>query len=252
MDPMRAISLLFLILLSLSKAHASEVTQTGTLAAPEANQAAAADEHFVYAIGSAVVAKYDRATGKRLALSTGPAHHMNSGFLWEGKLLCAHSNFPKKPEQSQIMALDPTTMVLSVFKDFGESNGSLTWVVREDDAWWCTFALYGAANARTRLVKFDANWQQQGEWTYPAAVVSDLGQMSISGGVWRAGKLLAIGHDKRVIYRLRLPAQGSVLELVDTVHCPFPGQGLAIDVKTGGLIGIDRGRGQVVFGELKE
>jgi hypothetical protein len=177
---------------------------------------------------------------------------MNSGFLWEGKLLCAHSNFPKKPEQSQIMALDPATMVLSVFKDFGESNGSLTWVVREGDAWWCTFAFYGAANARTRLVKLDAEWKQQGEWTYPPAVISDLGKMSISGGIWREGKLLTIGHDKRVIYRLRLPAHGSVLELIDTIPCPFPGQGLAVDAKTGGLVGIDRDKGKIVFGEMKE
>jgi hypothetical protein len=247
----RILPLLFMLLGA--ALQAAEVTQVATLAAPEANQAAAADEHFVYAIGSAVVAKYDRATGQRIALSTGPAHHMNSGFLWQGKLLCAHSNFPKRPEQSQILALAPATMVLSVFKDFGESNGSLTWVVREGDAWWCTFAFYGVPkNAQTRLVRFDAHWQQQGEWTYPPAVIADLGEMSISGGVWRDGKLLAIGHDKRVIYRLRLPAQGSVLELVDTIPCPFPGQGLAIDQKTGGLVGIDRNKKQIVFGELKE
>lgn len=249
---MRRILPILLIALGLA-AHAAEVKQVSTLPASEANQAAAADEKFVYAIGSAKVAKYDRATGQRVAVSTGPAHHMNSGFLFEGKLLCAHSNFPQKPEQSQILALDPGTMVLSVFKDFGESDGSLTWVVREGDAWWCTFAFYGAANnARTRLVKFDAAWKQLAEWTYPPAVIADLGTMSISGGVWRDGQLLAIGHDKRTLYRLRLPAQGNVLELIDTIPCPFPGQGLAIDAKTGGLVGIDRGKGQVVFGELRE
>lgn len=243
----------FALLLALAiAAQAAEVTQVSTLSAPEGNQAAAADERFVYAIGSATVAKYDRATGQRVAVSTGPAHHMNSGFLWEGKLLCAHSNFPQKPEQSQIMALDPATMVLTVFKDFGESSGSLTWVVREGDAWWCTFAFYGATNARTRLVKFDSDWKELAEWTYPPAVISDLGTMSISGGVWRDGKLLAIGHDKRTIYRLRLPAQGTVLELIDTIPCPFPGQGLAIDAKSGQLVGIEREKKRVVFGELKE
>ncbi|HEV7405847.1 MAG TPA: hypothetical protein VGO11_23080 [Chthoniobacteraceae bacterium] len=249
---MPPILLLPVLLLLSFAAHAAEVKQVSSLPAPEANQAAAADEHFVYAIDSAKVGKYDRATGGRVAVSTGPAHHMNSGFLWEGKLLCAHSNFPQKPEQSQIMALDPATMVLGVFKDFGASGGSLTWVVREGDAWWCTFAFYGAANARTRLVKFDADWKQLAEWTYPPAVISDLGRMSISGGVWHGGQLLTIGHDKRTIYRLRLPAQGSVLELIDTIPCPFPGQGLAIDAKTGELVGIDRDKRQVVFGELKE
>jgi hypothetical protein len=81
--------------------------QATVLAAPEANQAAAADEQFVYAIDNSVIAKYDRATGKRLAVSTGEAKHLNSGFLWKGKLYCAHSNYPRKPEQSEIMVLDP-------------------------------------------------------------------------------------------------------------------------------------------------
>src|SRR3954469_17796076 len=162
----------FLLLCFLSiPTYGAEVVQTATLAAPEANQAAAADERFVYGVGSAVVAKYDRATGQRLAGSTGPAHHMNSGFLWDGKLLCAHSNFPQKPEQSQIMALDPASMALSVFKDFGESKGSLTWVVREGDAGWGPFAFYGVPKkARTRLVKFVAEWRPRGGWTYPPAV----------------------------------------------------------------------------------
>ena len=83
------------------------------LPAPEANQGVAVDQAFIYAIDNSTIAKYDRATGQRVAISTGPAHHMNSGFLFEGKLLCAHSNFPQKPEQSQIMALDPATMVPS-------------------------------------------------------------------------------------------------------------------------------------------
>src|SRR5687768_6775238 len=83
-----------------------EIVKTSSLAAPEANQAAAADHRFVFGVGSAVVAKYDRLTGKRVALSSGGAKHLNSGFLWDGKLLCAHSNFPNKPERSEIMVLD--------------------------------------------------------------------------------------------------------------------------------------------------
>ena len=74
--------------------------------APEAHQAAAADKDFVYAITSRAVAKYDRKTGKRVATSQGEAKHLNSGFFWKGKLLCAHSNYPFKPERSEIKALD--------------------------------------------------------------------------------------------------------------------------------------------------
>lgn len=222
------------------------------LPAPEANQAAAADAQFVYAIDNAVVAKIDRQTGERVALSTGKAKHLNSGFLWEGKLYCAHSNFPQKPEKSEIMELDPETMALASFKDFGESHGSLTWAVREGDAWWCTFAYYGDENARTALVRFDLQWQEQGRWLYPPEVIRDLGKNSISGGFWKDGHLLATGHDRRVIYRLRLPKAGNVLELLQVLPSPFPGQGIAIDPATGGFVGIDRGKRQVVFGELRE
>ena len=226
--------------------------QSAQLAAAEANQAAAADEKFVYAIDNAVVAKYDRATGQRLGLSVGTAKHLNSGFIWQGKLYCAHSNYPRKPEQSEIMVLDPKTMMLTTFKSFGNDRGSLTWAVREGNFWWCNFAHYGDENAKTVLVKLDTEWREQGAWIYPAEVVKDLGRMSISGGLWKDGQLLATGHDHRRVYRLRLPKQGTVLELVDILAAPFPGQGIAVDPKTGGLVGIDRAKRQIVFASQKE
>ena len=129
--------------------------KTAELAAPEAHQASAADEQFVYAITSRQVAKYDRASGRRIAISSGPAQHLNSGFLWKGKLLCAHSNYPTTPEQSEIKVLDPRSMKLSTFRDFGSIGGSLTWVLRHGGHWWCNFARYGDKNAETFFVQFD-------------------------------------------------------------------------------------------------
>lgn len=226
--------------------------QTGTLKAEEAHQAAAADEAYVYAISNRVVGKYDRASGERVARSTGDAHHLNSGFLMDGKLYCAHSNFPRKPDASIIKVLDLKTMELTDFHDFGHSpHGSLTVAVYEKNAWWCVFAVYGKGdNSRTALVKFDGAWNQLGVWKFPGSVVSDLGTASISGGLWKDGYFLATGHDKRVIYRLKLPESGSELTHVATHASPFPGQGIAADPKTGGLVGIDRKRRQMVFAEL--
>ncbi len=240
------------LLLGSLSLRADTLAITETLPAPEANQAAASDDRFVYAIDSKIIAKYDRRTGQRLALSSGEASHLNSGAWWEGRLYCAHSNFPQKPEQSEVRVLDPETMMLTVFKNLGEGHGSLTWVVREGESWWCTFAHYGAENGLTTLVKYDASWKEEATWTYPPEVIARLGKMSISGGVWQNGVLLTIGHDAREIYRLRLPAKGSVLELVDILPAPFPGQGLSIEPGTHRLVGIDRKARNVVIAEWRQ
>ncbi len=250
-----AIPLFLAILLVFTRAAAAEHgwEQTTVLAAPEAHQAAVADDRFVYAINNTTVARYDRETGQRLAVSHGPAKHLNSGFFHEGKIYCAHSNYPQQPEQSDIRGLDLETMELTLFKDFGASpHGSLTWAIYEDDHWWCNFAHYGEENRRTVLVRFDRQWRERGSWTYPPEVLSELGRYSISGGIWRDGLLLTTGHDKQELYRLRLPENERVLEYVDTVPAPFTGQGIAVDLQTNGILGIDRAKRQIVFAELRK
>lgn len=218
----------------------------------EAHQAAAATSEHVFAISSAKIAKYDRTSGERLAISTGEAQHLNSGFIADGKLYAAHSNFPHTPEQSEIKVLDLETMRLSTWKDFGSYGGSLTWAVREGGFWWCNFARYAADNGQTFLVKFDDQWRELARWTYPPEVIRELGKMSISGGVWRQGSLLVTDHDNPVLYELHIPQQGSVLEFVAKHPAPFTGQGIAADPKTGGLVGIQRSKGQVVFASQQQ
>ena len=221
------------------------------LPAPEAHQAAAAEGKFVYAITSRGIAKYDRKSGKRVGLSQGSAKHLNSGFFWKGKLLCAHSNYPLKPERSEIKVLDTDSMQLTTFKDFGSAGGSLTWVLRKGGFWWCNFALYGADNHRTFLVKYDEKWKEVARWTYPKKVISQLGRHSLSGGIWRDGELWTTGHDDPVAFRLGLPKEGSELEYLGQHAVPFTGQGLANDPLTGGLVGISRAKRQVIFAGTK-
>jgi len=229
----------------------AEWTSVSQWLAPEAHQAAAADQRFFYAITSRAVAKYDRATGKRVAVSTGTARHLNSGFFWKGRLLCAHSNYPFKPERSEIMALDVDTMKLSVFKAFGNVGGSLVWVLRKDDHWWCNFALYGANNAKTFLAKYDDQWREVARWTYPNKVISQLGRYSLSGGIWRGDELWVTGHDDPVAFRLAVPKKGGELHYLGQQGVPFTGQGFSNDPVTGRLIGIHRAKRQVVFAERK-
>ena len=145
------------------------------------------------------------------------------------------------------MVLDPETMALKPFKEFGQAHGSLTWAVRQGEYWWCNFARYGDDNALTLLVKYDLEWEEQGTWHYPPEVIKDLGRYSISGGIWKGGFLLVTGHDRRVIYRLQVPKDGKTLQLDAVLPSPFPGQGIAVDPKTSGIVGIDRGKREVVF-----
>lgn len=231
--------------------------------APEAHQAAAADDKHVYVISSTTVAAYDRNTGQRQWVSHGgQASHLNSGFLWQGKLLCAHSNYPRQPNTSQIKAVDLSSGELSDFKDFGVSDGSLTWAVRHADAWWCNFAFYGAEQQKTRLVRYDDQWRETGSWTYPPPLYRLLGQYSLSGGIWHGDTLLVTDHDHPVVYRLRLPSTGAELEWIDRRTAPFTGQGFAIDPAGNSasgdadaddlnlaLIGINRSKRLVIFAQ---
>src|SRR4029453_243540 len=136
------------------------------------------------------------------------------------------------------------------FKDFGNFGGSLTWAVRHDGHWWCNFARYGADNGQTFLVKLTGDWREVGRWTYPPEVIRDLGRNSLSGGLWQSDALLVTGHDDPVLFRLELPKEGTVLKFVGKESVPFTGQGFAIDPPTGGLVGIDRAKRQVVFASL--
>jgi len=215
------------------------------ISASEAVQAAAADEQAFYAISSTKIAKYDRKTGERVAVSQGKAEHLNSGFFWKGQLYCAHSNYPRVPEKSKIMALDPKTMQLSTFKDFGNAGGSLTWAIRHQGSWWCNFAKYGPDNASTFLVRYDDAWNETGRWSYPAEVFSELHNYSFSGGIWHEDSLLLTGHDDPVLFRFTLDSSNR-LTLVEKQKIPFTGQGIAIDPITQGLVGIDRARRKII------
>ncbi len=250
---MRSIVVLSLLLLaSIVSAAEPQIgwRETRRIPAAEAGQAGAADAKFWYAITNQTVAKYSRESGQLVAKSTGAAEHLNSGYFWQGKLYCAHSNFPQLPELSQIKVLDPKTMTLETCKDFGNFGGSLTWCLRRENHWWCNFAKYGDQNAETFLVKFDDHWKEVGRWTYPASVIKQLGGMSLSGGIWYGHQLIVSGHDDPVLFVLDLPAKGTVLEHVRTVGMPFTGQGFAYDPVTHGLIGIDRPKRELILAEL--
>ena len=223
---------------------------TESINSSDATQGACADEKHVYAISNTRLVKYDRATGKELAKSVGEAHHLNAGVFWKGKIYFAHSYYPKKPSDSDIRVCDPENMKLTIFHAFKDPPGSLTWALPKGDDWWCCFAHYGDTNGKTVLVRFDPQWKELARWTFPIKLIEQWDKSSMSCGIWDGDTLLATGHDKKVIYRLRVPAQGAVVEWLATYDSPFPGQGFAADPKTGGLVGIDRAQKKIVLAKF--
>lgn len=236
---------------ALLPAASSQWVESKAWPAEEAHQAAAIDDQYFYAISSTSIAKYDRQSGEKIATSTGDALHLNSGFFWQGQLLCAHSNYPRVPEVSEVKILDPATMKLSTFHNFGNYGGSLTWIVRHRGHWWCHFAKYGAENGQSFLVKFDDQWNELKRYGYPKALTDALGQYSLSGGLWWGEVLHVTPHDDRVIHRLRLPAEGDTLEWINSEPSPFTGQGIARGTDLISLVGIDRAKRRVILAELQ-
>jgi len=229
-------------------------TTNRRLATPYATQAAAADADHLYAVSSTTVARFDRQTGRLLETATSPtAKHLNSGFWHAGQLFLAHSNYPAKPHASDIRVYTPGNDTLQVHHVFPDPPGSLVWCIRRDGNWWCCFAHYGEDNHRTCLVEYaDGDLtREHRRFLFPADVVADFDGMSASGGIWDGETLLASHHHFPVLYRLALPGPNAPpgrLTLVEVLHCPFPGQGFAIDpVPTAAgvgtlpfLVGIDR------------
>lgn len=230
-------------------------SESARVESAHATQASAVDELYAYAVSNTHVARYDRTTGKFIASGTAAdAKHLNSAFVWKGKVYCAHSNYPAKPEESDVRVYDPKDDSLKVYHAFAKPPGSLVWCIRDpaDKFWWCCFAHYQKDNGKTLLARMDDRFQELERWTFPKAVVDDWDNMSASGGIWDGDTLLVSHHHFKVLYRLRVPKAGKELELVEALGCPFPGQGIAVDPKErGGLVGIDRRKRAIVFATRK-
>ena len=57
-----------------------------------------------------------------------PIIHLDSGVIVDGKLYCAHSNYPGIPMTSSIEVWDPSTLEHIESHSFGIFRGSCTWV----------------------------------------------------------------------------------------------------------------------------
>jgi hypothetical protein len=227
---------------------------------PEANQGVGVDERHFYAIDNRTIAKYDKSTGKLVETWEAPSDsrivHLDSAMLMGGRLYAAHSNYPGWPMRSSVEIFDAETMEHLATHDFGVRWGSLTWIDWHDGHWWMTFANYDqkigpgqtpyGGKSNTVVIEMTEKFEPVRSWTLPKEVLDRFGEMSNSGGSWGPDGLLYLtGHDPAEVYKMRVPAAGSVLELVEIASLNIRGQGIAWDRSQPGVIyGIVRATAQ--------
>lgn len=210
--------------------------------AAEAYQGVAVDEQHFYAITNHAIGKYRKDTGERVATwdgSGGKLKHLNAGVVLDGRLYCAHSNFPDLPEQSSVEIWDTATLEHVGEHHFENPPGSLTWVDRRDGAWFACFAHYRKSSdpALTRVVKFDANWQRLATYTFPPKLIERFAGNSSSGGSFGpGGHLFVTGHDAKELYVLDVPEREGEMIWRDTIAISAAGQAFAWDRKEPGVL----------------
>lgn len=226
--------------------------------APEATQGVAVDARHFYAVANSRIAKYDKATGVKVAEWSGDKArfpHINSCEIIGRDLVCVNSNFPETPMTSSVEIFDPVRMVHRRTVALGQQIGSLTWLDRKDGVWWAAFANYdgkggepGRGHAYTQLVTFDDQWRRMESWSFPTSVTDRFAPMSSSGGAWGPDGLLYVtGHDHPELYVLRLPKGGSMLDHLATIEAAIEGQAIAFDRSAPRtLFGISRPNREVV------
>lgn len=229
-------------------------------------QGVAVDESYFYVISSTSVYKYKKADGQMVAFFDGKKEgimkHLNSGIVRNGKLFCAHSNFPNSPMASSIEIFDTRTMTHIGSHSFGLYGGSATWVDEKGGYWWVAFANYdgrhsseGRDNKWTQLVKFTKNWERVASWIYPENVLEMFAPYSNSGGTWnKDGELYVTGHDRNEIYVLQIPQYGYTLQFIGTIQIINSGQGIALDnseISKEILFGVDKKDNSIIVQELR-
>lgn len=233
-------------------------TEQKRFKADEAHQGVAVDADHFYAITNAAIGKYRKDTGERVGgwqgEKGGHIKHLNAGLILDSRLYCAHSNYPEMPMKSSVEIFDPNTMQHLKSIDLSSVGGSLTWVDRRDGWWYACFAQYAKTGdpSRTRVVRFDLNWQPAAEIRFPAEMVAKFGKNSSSGGSFGPDRHLFItGHDAQELYVLDLPIQGDEWKWQTAIPITAHGQAFAWDRSQPGIIySIDRKTKEVIVSKL--
>src|SRR6187402_106813 len=200
-----------LILPILLAAVTLQATEIKRVPAPDAGQGVTSDGRYLYAIDNHAIAQIDPATGQQTARWDGDETrypHINSCTTDQKLLVCGASNFPGVPMMSMIERFEAKKLRHISTQTLTGDYGSLTWVLQHDGDWWACFANYdgkggqpGRDHRYTILIRYDRQWQEIGQWHFPAEVLERMAPKSASGGAWGDDGLLYVtGHDRPELY----------------------------------------------------
>ncbi len=230
-----------------------EAETLAVYSAPEADQGAAADDEYFYAIDNSMIGKYSLADGSAVARwDDGPIPsiaHLNSCYAEAQLLWCANSNYPAAPMGSSIEVFDTLTMQHQSTHSLGMTEeGSLTWFAPTENGFLAAFAHYDQRGVPYKdhryssVVTFDDQWRRIGGWLFPDAVTERMAPYAASGGaIGPDGRLYVSGHDRPEIYVLEAPRSGPYLVHVATIMLEIEGQAFAFAPGTDPVIyAVDR------------
>ena len=225
--------------MTISFSHAQQNIELSRYKVSNARQAVAAGKDHIYVISNDSIIKCDKKTGSiQIAFHDPVLKHLNSGIVNDGKLYCAHSNYPEIPMWGSIEIWDAESLEHIGNHSFGIAYGSCTWIDFYDDHYFVMFVHYSREGRRqknrdvswSQLVKFDKEWRHIEAWVLPPKLVERLQPYSLSGGVFVLdGRLICTHHHHQELYILSLPELGSELIWEETIATPIEGQGISLD-----------------------
>ena len=235
-----------------------------TFQSPEARQGVAADRSHFYSIGNTEIAKYEIASGRRVArwvgLRNGLIRHLNSCLVYGARLWCANSNYSQTPMGSSIEVFGTDPLEHDVTHSLGmRDEGSLTWFDRFRDGWIAGFAHYDDTGGvpfkdhrYSSVVTFDAEWRRTGGWLFPPTVLERMAPYAASGGALGPdGWLYLLGHDRPEMYVVARPSMGPTMIHVATIELEAAGQAFSwAQDGSRTIFTIDRSKGLVRTTEL--
>ncbi|WP_139263168.1 hypothetical protein [Flammeovirga pacifica] len=238
-----------ILCLSVLVVNAQEIDLIKTYDAPHARQAVAVTDTHFFVVDNNVIIKRERATGKQEGeWKDDRLKHLNSAYIQNDTLFCAHSNYPKVPMHSSIEMFDVNTMEHIGAHSFGIDIGSCTWIVEYKGEWLVMFVHYANPGKMqknrdvswSQLVLFDKQWRRKSAWVLPEELIEKVAPYSISGGVVvENDKIICTHHHFKELYVLSFPKMGSELVWETTLTTSIRGQGIALDTN-GDLWGIDK------------